>query len=165
MSKNSTYTSFPLLSWDISKPTGKVKQLKLEEFTKLTEYSELYNWDIDLKKELAVVYQALVLTDLDQKILYVNEGFQGMTGYSPDFAIGKSPAFLQGKTTAAETVREFGQQLRSGKRFTESIVNYRKNGEVYLCEISIIPISCSDGELSHFLALENEIPPAAIQKQ
>ena len=48
-------------------------------------------------------YDALVLTKADQHIVWVNDGFQEMTGYSKSFAIGKRPGFLQGAQTSENT--------------------------------------------------------------
>ena len=145
------------MSWDISNPKSSVKLEKSEELHRLMKLAELNQWEVDLKKVLSEQYQALVLTDLNQKILYVNQGFHAMTGYTPDFAIGKKPTFLQGNSPSAAVTKRFRENLNSGRRFTESIVNYRQNGEEYVCQISIVPLFNSNNTLTHYLALENEV--------
>lgn len=101
-------------------------------------------------------YDALVVTALDQNIVWVNQGFTEMTGYNKKFALGKRPSFLQGEKTSKSTVRDISEQLKSSQCYTGSITNYRKNGETYRCEIKILPLYNSNNELTHFMALERE---------
>lgn len=101
-------------------------------------------------------YDALVVTGLDQTIVWVNQGFTEMTGFHKNFALGKKPSFLQGEKTSKATVRDIGKQLKTKQCYTGSITNYRKNGETYQCEIKILPLYNSNKELTHFIALERE---------
>lgn len=149
----------PLMSWDIS---GKFyweaveRGKKRPDIEKLIEFSQKYDWNIDLENLLQKYYQTLVLTDPKQVICWVNKGFKEMTGYPANFAIGKTPGFLQGKNTSPDTKENIRQQLQKGVEVSEKIINYRKNGEEYLCEVKIFPVKNSQGEIIHFLALENE---------
>ena len=147
----------PLLSWDISNPAYGLKTKKIEELQALVQLSELNGWQINLKEELTAGYEALVLTDLDQTILWVNQGFQSMTGYSPNYALGKKPSFLQGSNTCMKTKSRIGKKLKMGIRLTETLTNYRRNGEEYICQISIIPLLNSTQNITHFLALETQV--------
>lgn len=138
-----------------------LKQLRLQN--DLSEIERV----LDRKVEASVVeilesaqYEALVVTDLNKKIVWVNNGFFDMTGYPKGFAIGKKPTFLQGKKTLAETKKEIRQLLAEGRRFEKVLVNYRRNGEEYDCHIDIIPLYNSDSSISHFLAMEKEVPAA-----
>ena len=56
-------------------------------------------------------YDALVLTDTSQNILWVNDGFKNMTGYTKKFAIGKRPSFLQGEKTSTSIKKELRDKL------------------------------------------------------
>ena len=101
-------------------------------------------------------YDALVLTRPDQHIVWVNDGFQEMTGYPKSFAIGKRPGFLQGALTSKKTKQEIRDSLEMERTSTFSILNYRKNGETYTCQIKIVPLYNTKKELTHFMALEKE---------
>lgn len=101
-------------------------------------------------------YDALVLTNTSQNILWVSEGFTHMTGYSKKYALGKTPVFLQGKETSVEVRNQIREELKSKHSFTGNILNYRKNGEKYLCNITILPIYNKKENLKYFLALEKE---------
>ena len=85
-------------------------------------------------------YDALVLTDISQNILWVNDGFKSMTGYTRKFAMGKKPSFLQGEKTSTIVKKQLKENLEFNHTYTGSIINYRKNGELYLCKITILPI-------------------------
>jgi PAS domain S-box-containing protein len=150
------FLSSPLMSWDISNPIYNVISKKAVDLEALNSISVVNNWDVNFVKELSINYQTLVLTDLKQTILWVNDGFQSMTGYDPNFAIGKKPAFLQGPNTSEIIKDRIRKKLINGGRITETITNYKKNGNPYECYITIIPLVDSNRVITHYLALERE---------
>ena len=135
------------------------------EFRKNNDVSHLINvikdsyWTSELPvKIFQEDYDALVLTDDTQKILWVSDGFREMTGYTKKFAVGKRPSFLQGKMTSLKTKKEIREELKNNHMFSGSLLNYKKSGEVYNCKINILPIYNEKRKLEYFLALEKEIP-------
>ncbi len=123
----------------------------------LSHLSKRFLWKNNIRTILSTEYEALVLTNIDKKIVWVNQGFEKMTGYSSSFAIGKKPTFLQGKNTSNNTRAIFRQNLQKGTHFCDTLVNYRKNGEEYICQIELFPLQNTAGHITHFLALEQEI--------
>tara|TARA_A100000164_G_C21814535_1_gene727195 strand:+ start:87 stop:578 length:492 start_codon:yes stop_codon:yes gene_type:complete len=103
-------------------------------------------------------YDALVLTDKNQKIVWVSEGFSNMTGYSKTFATGKCPSFLQGEKTSLSVKKQIHYDLKSNNTFSGSVINYKKNGSIYNCQIVISPLYNSKQEVKYYLAFEKEIP-------
>ena len=101
-------------------------------------------------------YDALVLTDISQNILWVNDGFKDMTGYTKKFAIGKKPSFLQGKKTSTIVKNQLRESLAFNHSYSGSIINYRKNGELYLCQITILPIYNLNEKLKYYMAIEKD---------
>ncbi|MDC6383942.1 PAS domain-containing protein [Flagellimonas taeanensis] len=102
-------------------------------------------------------YDALVITDPYQNIVWVSDGFQEMTGYPKKHVLGKRPSFLQGPRTSKVSKQQIRNGLEQDRHFAGSILNYRKNGESYLCQIKIVPIYDSKSVLVNFLALEKEL--------
>lgn len=154
------YKLHPLLSGDIY--SGYVHQLTNEEKKKndllrLLQFQKKLNWLIDLEEIIQQDYFTLVLTDVKQTIQWVNKSFSAMTGYPVNYAVGRSPRFLQGENTSEETRKRIRQQIAFGKPFTETVTNYRKNKEEYHCIVSIYPIRNEQKQVTHFLALEREI--------
>ncbi|MEO0075439.1 MAG: PAS domain-containing protein [candidate division WOR-3 bacterium] len=114
-------------------------------------------WQNNLAAILQKPYEALVLTNTERVIVWANKGFEAMTGYKVREAIGKKPTFLQGKHTDNAVRLQFREKLQEGKNFDLIITNYRKNGEEYLCKVEVFPLYNVFGQVSHFLALEQEI--------
>ena len=102
---------------------------------------------------------ALVLTDLTQRICWVNDGFTALSGYSAAEALGRHPGFLQGAGTAERTRAAIRQRLQQARPFVGPVLNYRRDGQPYSCHVHIRPVRNAAGLLTHFLAFEHEILP------
>lgn len=105
---------------------------------------------------------AVVVTDGELShpgptILYVNDAFERMTGYPRAELVGRSPRLLQGERTSLVTRRTLARALREGKRKKVALINYRKSGEAYRCEVEVFPILDRHGELVNAVALEREV--------
>jgi len=133
------------------------KKLKLEN--DLSELKTILNRDLApsvVEILQSTHYQALVVTNAEKTIVWTNNGFNEMTGYTKQFAIGKRPTFLQGKKTSETTKKEIRELLQQQTRFSRALVNYRKNGEEYLCHIDVLPLFNQNKVVTHFLAMERE---------
>ena len=151
----------PLASFDVH--LTNLKNLT-NEFKKDNDISDLINiintnyWSTDITMNVFQKdYDALVLTDKNQKIIWVSSGFNNMTGYSKSYVVGKKPAFLQGDKTSPYVKKQIRSDLKNNHSYSGSIINYKKNGQVYNCQIKISPIYSSKKSLKYFLAFEKEI--------
>lgn len=129
------------------------------ELEELETIHAFQGWDFDLKctdKYLKGKDKAVILTDPYQNITWTSRGFVRMTGYSYYEAFHQKPSFLQGPKTLAVTRSKIRESLENGKVFEGSIVNYRKSGSIYTCNITIIPILNRSRRLVNFIALEEE---------
>jgi PAS domain S-box-containing protein len=98
---------------------------------------------------------AVILTDSSKRIIWVNEDFTNITGYSLSEALGKKPGeLLQGPNTEAESIMRMRRSLKNHLPLREDITNYRKNGEEYVCKLVIHPIFDRNHELTNFIAFE-----------
>jgi PAS domain S-box-containing protein len=97
---------------------------------------------------------AVILTDASRQILWVNEDFTSITGYSLAEVIGKKPSLLQGAGTEKETIIRIRKALESQVPVKGELTNYRKNGEAYCCKLVIHPIFNHEQELTNFIAFE-----------
>lgn len=157
--KPSKAKAMPLMSWDIFSQNyfQKLEKLKMESDIKMVKsFAEKAKWnnDIDTIFE-AQDFEALIITNVAQEILWVNDGFTQMTGYTKKFALSKTPHFLQGTDTSPETKKRIRNKLNDLKPFTEVITNYRKDNSTYKCEVKIIPMFTEN--VTHFLALEKQV--------
>lgn len=106
--------------------------------------------------------QAVVVTDGDisypgPTIVYVNEAFERLTGYQSAELVGQTPRMLQGKKTSLAARRTLARALREGNRIKVALINYRKSGEPYRCEVEVFPILDGQGALVNAVALEREV--------
>lgn len=150
----------PLLCWDIVSMGLLKMENKLtnsDDFLKLNDLKEQFGWDINLDSILEVPYDAIVVTNKDQVIEWTNSGFEKMTGYSTDFAIGKQPKFLQGEGTLPSTKHKIKSQLFESDVISATILNYKKDNQKYWCELKIFPVLNNEKEVSHFIAFEKEV--------
>lgn len=128
----------------------------LKDLEVLNKLAIQLNWSADIKNILKNNYDALVLTDVSQNIVWTNPGFQKMTGYNTEYAVGKTPRFLQGDETRTDTKFSIGKKLLRDKPFKEKVLNYKKSKQQYWCELHIFPLLAKN-KTTHYLALEKEI--------
>ena len=107
---------------------------------------------------------AIVITEAESleapdypKIIYVNEAFTKITGYTSAEVIGKTPRIFQGQKTDRHTLAQIKQSLSKNKPIKTEIINYGKNGREYWVELNIIPIADRQGNYTHFVAVERDI--------
>lgn len=111
-------------------------------------------------------FEAVIITDGEGKIEWVNEGFTTITEYSLGEVIGKKPgSFLQGNETDLYTVDRIRQKLKEKKIFKEEIINYSKSGRKYWLSLSITPILGKNGEIEKFIAIESDITESKNAKE
>ena len=142
----------------IDEITGKVTQFIGIE-TDVTKRKQ----DEEALKRLSVVASetsnAVVITDAEGYITWVNEGFLKVTEYSLTEVIGKKPGkLLQGKDTEREHVLAIRKGLQSKEPFTQEILNYTKYGKPYWLELNITPVFHEKtGEIVQFVGIETDI--------
>jgi PAS domain S-box-containing protein len=110
---------------------------------------------------------AVMITDTEQRIIWVNNAFVRITGYSAEEVMGKIPSqFLQGKETDRETAKYIREQLKKGEGFTAEIISYRKDGKKFWTDVSCHPIFDDKGRLKNFFSIERDITERKeMQKQ
>lgn len=157
--KSIKFSGIPLLCWDIAAVKLHDTFSKSSDLAALTDFRNQYNWNSDLDTLLDQEYEALILTDPNQVIKWVNPGFEVMTGYEGRHAIGLTPKFLQGPKTDPEARKRIKERLSVDRPeiFTEHITNYRKSKELYNCKVTIVPLYDHREELVNYLALEKEV--------
>jgi PAS domain S-box-containing protein len=108
-------------------------------------------------EDFVIITTAGSETGQGQTIVYVNDAFVRITGYSREDAIGRSPGILQGDRTDTATIEKMGRAIAQGKAIHAEILNYTKDGREYWVDMSIAPIVASDGRATHFVATGRDI--------
>lgn len=101
---------------------------------------------------------AVVITDAEGKAIWVNRGFEKITGYTLEEVKGKVPGrLLQGPDTDPATVARIREKLRRKEPFVEEILNYSRDGRPYWIRLYITPLFDELNRLTHFMAIELDI--------
>lgn len=101
---------------------------------------------------------AVLMTDIEGRIEWANEGFTRISGYPLKEVLGRKPGdFLQCPRTSATTVAQIRKALDAVENFSGEILNRGKNGREYWLEIQIQPMLDSNGLHTGFMAIESEI--------
>ncbi len=101
--------------------------------------------------------ESIVMTDIDARLVYVNEAFVRNTGYSRDEALGKNPRILQSGRTPPETFEAMWTDLTQGKTWKGILFNRRKDGSDYVEFVIVTPIHEADGRVTHYVAVKEDI--------
>lgn len=93
----------------------------------------------------------------DMPLVYVNGGFERLTGYDADEAVGRNCRFLQGEATDPTTVERVGEALDAGRPVSVELLNYRKDGTPFWNYLQINPIEDESGDVTHFLGFQTDV--------
>ena len=154
-SKSLENRPMPLHSWDLfSNHFDKFKASlydgkKLETFAKKHHWNRNWNFTNELQQE-----NVIVITDTNLNIVFASQNIIEMTGYSSEEIIGQNPKMFQGKETSLEELQLIRKAIQLQEPFDKTIVNYKKNGERYLCHIKGFPVFNAKNELVNFVAFE-----------
>ena len=91
------------------------------------------------------------------RILYVNQAFTTMTGYSLEEVLGKTPRLLQGLKTDRAVIARVRSALSEKESVTVEIINYRKNGTEFWVESSVVPVADKRGNYTHWISIQRDI--------
>ncbi|MEQ9258846.1 MAG: ATP-binding protein [Roseovarius sp.] len=99
-----------------------------------------------------------LVSDAYGRLIWANDAFERVTGYSPDEYLGHKPGdLLQGPETSPETVREVSRKLARHEPVDVEILNYAKNGASHWLRMRINPVFGAGGQLTNFIAIEQDI--------
>lgn len=100
---------------------------------------------------------AVIITDLNGRIEYVNESFTRITGYGADEAIGRTPEILKSGETPESVYRDMWMTIGAGEVWRGVLRNRRKSGELYWDSVSISPIRDGTGAGGRYLAIQTDV--------
>ncbi|HEY9618421.1 MAG TPA: PAS domain S-box protein [Microcoleaceae cyanobacterium] len=106
---------------------------------------------------------AIVITEaepIDQpgpRIIYVNEAFTRMTGYSAKEVLRKTPRILQGPKSDRAVLDKIRAALKQWQPIVVELINYRKDGSEFWMEASIVPVANEQGGYTHWVGVQRDI--------
>jgi len=106
---------------------------------------------------LEVTANAIVITDADGIISWVNPAFTKLTGYKAVEVIGQSPRILNSGVHDPTFYEELWRSITRGDFWQGEIINKRKDGSLYAEEMTITPVLGAGGEVNQFIAIKQDI--------
>jgi nitrogen fixation negative regulator NifL len=100
---------------------------------------------------------AISITDKKAKILYVNEEFCRVTGYSPNDILGENESLLSDKSTPRQWYHDLWRTISSKKRWHGHLINRHKSGQRYLADLTIAPIVNTLGTITHYIGMHRDM--------
>ncbi|NOZ75206.1 MAG: PAS domain S-box protein [FCB group bacterium] len=119
---------------------------------------KLYQSQLQLQsKVLESAANAIIITNSNGIIQWTNPAFTTLTGYDGEFAIGKTPKILHSGKHNKSFYRQLWETILNNQVWHGQIQNKKKSGELYTEEMTITPVTNSDGKIQNFIAIKQDI--------
>lgn len=118
----------------------------------------------DNEQQLKVITQAIefspisiVITDSDNKIIYVNPKFEKMTGYVTDEIIGKKPNILKSGHHDEHFYKDIYEAINHNRVWTGNFYNRKKDGTFYWDSSAISAVFDESNQVTNYIAIKRDI--------
>jgi PAS domain S-box-containing protein len=130
---------------DVSKQKEELQRLKLMESV------------ITHTNDAVLITEAEPFDLPGPRIIYVNEAFTKMTGYSAQEIIGQTPRILQGPKSDLKELKKLSEAIRNWESYELTTINYKKNGEEFWINFTVNPVANEKGWYTHWVAIERDV--------
>ena len=101
--------------------------------------------------------ESILITDLAQRIEYVNDAFVATTGYAREEALGQTPRLLRSGRTPPAVYQAIRKALAQGQSWKGELINRRKDGSELVQFAVITPLRGADGSISHYVSVQEDV--------
>lgn len=134
-------------------------------FSDITQRMQAQEQLLKISSAVEHIPAAAIITDAEGNIEYVNPSFVTLTGYQADEVIGENPRIWQSGQTDQETYKKLWSTLKSGQKWQGEVLNKTKDGQLYWELARISPIENDAGEITHFVAIKEDITARKEKEQ
>ncbi len=117
--------------------------------------------DLELKEramnEASVAIQITDPTRNGNPLVYVNDGFERITGYASEDVLGRNPRLLQGEQTDPEKIAQLREAIDAAEPITLELENVRPDGTSYWARLSVTPVHDEYGELTNYIGIQQDV--------
>lgn len=120
------------------------------------------------ERALASTAEGITIADAlapDRPLIYVNEGFARLTGFSIEETIGSNCRFLQGPETDPAAIKEIRDAIAEERYCDVELLNYRKDGTTFWNRLSITPVRNDAGQTTHFVGVQSDVTRRRLAEQ
>ena len=125
-----------------------------------TQLDDAAAWLALKDRALEVASEGFTIADArlpGQPLIYANQGFERITGYSIADVMGRNCRFLQGPDTDPAAMAEIRAALAEARPCLVEILNYRKDGSTFWNRLSITPVRDGAGNVTHFIGVQSDV--------
>jgi diguanylate cyclase (GGDEF)-like protein/PAS domain S-box-containing protein len=150
-------SSFPVEYW--SRPMFKNGELvgAVVTFVDITERRKVEEQMLKLSSAIEQTADAVMITDVDGVIEYVNPAYECMSGYQASQLIGSKPSILKSGKLGKDFYHRLWETLKSDQAFSEVFINKKSDGSLYFEEKTITPIRESRSNIKHYVSTSRDI--------
>jgi diguanylate cyclase (GGDEF)-like protein/PAS domain S-box-containing protein len=121
------------------------------------EHLRLLENSIATLNDIVLITEAEPFDEPGPRIVFVNQAFERLTGYTREEVIGKTPRILQGENTQKSELERIRNALKRWEPVRSEVINYKKNGEEIWLDLNIVPLADANGWYTHWVAVERDI--------
>lgn len=116
-----------------------------------------------LKRQWQALFAGVVIVDAllpDMPIVYINNMFERMSGYTSEEVLGRNCKFLQGTESDQPALEDIRRAIKMETNGYAVLRNYRKDGSLFINELFISPVRNNDGKVIQFIGIQHVRSPA-----
>ncbi|MHB8519851.1 MAG: PAS domain S-box protein [Limisphaerales bacterium] len=106
---------------------------------------------------LSAAANAILITDTQGAILWLNPAFTALTGYTAAEAVGQNPRLLKSDRQDQAFYHDLWQTILRGENWRGEFINRRKDGSLYHTEETVTPVRSADGAITHFIGIMQDV--------
>ncbi|MEE4297586.1 MAG: diguanylate cyclase [Wenzhouxiangella sp.] len=118
-----------------------------------------------LAQALNVARDPVLITDAQAHIVFANQAFESVSGYSEQEILGQTPKFLRSGQQEDGFYRVLREALARGEPFRATFANKSKSGGLFYVDQSIAPILDAEGAVAHFVSISKDITQKVREQQ
>lgn len=100
---------------------------------------------------------SIIVTDINGIIEYVNQATCQISGYTTEELLGKTTNFLNSSEYEDDFLNGMWNRIKAGNEWKGEFHNRKKNGELYWDRATVLPLKNDNGDISHFLSIQEDI--------
>lgn len=146
----------PILFDNLQTALVQEKELRAD-MEKDQRWLKLLESAIENTSESIAILEAASSDNTGRKILYVNDAFENMTGYTRKEVIGNSFHLLNGPKTSSEERNKLQKALKEWRSYETEFLNYKKDGSEYWVHVSFAPVMNANNSYSHWVVVGRDV--------
>lgn len=100
---------------------------------------------------------AISITDKKANIIYINDAFTQVTGYTASEIVGENESRLSDKCTPRQVYYDLWYTISRKQVWQGRLINRRKQGQRYLADLTISPMLDAEGNISHYIGMHRDV--------